>query len=193
VIEVLLVRENKSLYALLGILSFGPHSGYDIKQRIEQNLSHFWYESYGQIYPNLKKLVDQGWATSRTERGEGKPDRNVYEITQGGRDRLHEWLLAPIDRLPPEKNEMLLKLYFGRNLPLEANIQLIAEHRAMMTEVVGVFQGIEQMLGQGGNRPSPDYGLLSLRYGKKVVEAIVEWCDDSLEMLRMEQDKHEEA
>ncbi|PYI52519.1 PadR family transcriptional regulator [Paenibacillus flagellatus] len=58
------MRTNKSYYALLGLLAFGPHSGYDVKRRIEQQLSHFWSESYGQIYPNLKKLVEEGLATT---------------------------------------------------------------------------------------------------------------------------------
>jgi hypothetical protein len=44
-------RATTSRYALLGMLSLGPGSGYDLKKRIEGSLAHFWSESYGQIYP----------------------------------------------------------------------------------------------------------------------------------------------
>src|SRR6267378_1332508 len=40
--------------ALLGLLSLGSMSGYDIRQLISQSIGHFWSESYGQIYPGLK-------------------------------------------------------------------------------------------------------------------------------------------
>src|SRR5690606_31454678 len=101
-----MARENKSLYALLGILSLRPRSGYEIKKLIEQSLIHFWREGYGQIYPNLKKLVAQGFATVHTEEQSGKPDKMVYTITEKGREQLLLWLKKPIRQLPPEKNEL---------------------------------------------------------------------------------------
>src|SRR5258707_12735330 len=61
-----MAKENKSRYALLGMLSIRPGSGYDIKKFMEQSTSNFWHESYGQIYPLLKQLVDEGLATSHT-------------------------------------------------------------------------------------------------------------------------------
>jgi len=54
------MKENKSKYAIMGMLSMGPVSGYDIKKRFEESLSYFWNESYGQIYPILKKITQTG-------------------------------------------------------------------------------------------------------------------------------------
>lgn len=42
-------RENNSRYALLGLLTFGPSSGYDLGNLIDVSLKHFWNESWGQI------------------------------------------------------------------------------------------------------------------------------------------------
>ena len=50
-----MAKENRSKYAVLGMLATGPKSGYDIKQTIETSIGHFWNESYGQIYPILKR------------------------------------------------------------------------------------------------------------------------------------------
>jgi PadR family transcriptional regulator AphA len=57
---------------------------------IRQSVGHFWNESYGQIYPNLKKLASEGLVSRKTERQKGKPDRHVYSITDKGRERLKE-------------------------------------------------------------------------------------------------------
>ena len=65
-----MTKENKSKYALLGILSMCPGSGYDIKKLMEQSTSNFWSESYGQIYPILKQLVAADLATRHTEKQE---------------------------------------------------------------------------------------------------------------------------
>ncbi|HEY1421381.1 MAG TPA: PadR family transcriptional regulator, partial [Candidatus Dormibacteraeota bacterium] len=47
-------------YVLLGMLANGPQSGYDIKQLADISTRHFWAISYGQIYPELKRLVKAG-------------------------------------------------------------------------------------------------------------------------------------
>src|SRR5580700_9952877 len=82
--------------ALLGLLSLGPMSGYDIRQLIQQSIGHFWSESYGQIYPGLKRLEAVGLVAKKTERKHGSPDRYVYSLTADGRDRLREWLKLPV-------------------------------------------------------------------------------------------------
>jgi DNA-binding PadR family transcriptional regulator len=51
------MREVKSKYAILGMLSIAPMSGYDIKKQVETSISNFWSESYGQIYPALRNLA----------------------------------------------------------------------------------------------------------------------------------------
>lgn len=75
-----MAKENKSRYALLGVLSVCPGSGYDIKKFMEQSTGYFWSESYGQIYPLLKQLEQEGLATHHTEKQEGKPERYVYAL-----------------------------------------------------------------------------------------------------------------
>src|SRR5262245_4630585 len=88
-------KENRSRYALLGLLSWGPMSGYDIKKVAEQSIANFWNESYGQIYPMLKRLAAEGLATASGEKQVGKPDRYVYALTEQGRKALQGWLRKP--------------------------------------------------------------------------------------------------
>ena len=50
-------RSSSSKEVLLGLLAIQPMSGYDLGQNIRTSVGHFWNESYGQIYPNLKALA----------------------------------------------------------------------------------------------------------------------------------------
>ena len=57
---------------LLGLLTIEPMSGYDLGQTIRASVGHFWNESYGQIYPNLKKLAAAGLCHREDREAEGQ-------------------------------------------------------------------------------------------------------------------------
>ena len=54
-----MARENRTRFAILGMLMSGPKSGYDLKQDFEQRISPFWSESLGQIYPALHRMDEE--------------------------------------------------------------------------------------------------------------------------------------
>ena len=58
---------NKTRFAVLGLLSIRPMSGYDLKHTIEASTRNFWNESYGQIYPALRALADAGLVMRQPE------------------------------------------------------------------------------------------------------------------------------
>jgi DNA-binding PadR family transcriptional regulator len=70
-------RSSSSMEVLLGLLAIDSMSGYDLGLTIRSSVGHFWNESYGQIYPNLKKLAADGFVTAKMERQKGKPDRRI--------------------------------------------------------------------------------------------------------------------
>src|SRR5690348_6135284 len=78
---------------ILGMLALGRNTGYEIKQFVDRSTRHFWAASYGQIYPELKRLEDQGLVRSRPEPS-GKRARTVFELTDEGRATLEGWLEA---------------------------------------------------------------------------------------------------
>src|SRR2546429_5742806 len=81
-------RANTSRYAILGVLSRRPMSGYDVKKLIERSIAHFWSESYGQIYPILNRLAAEGLAERRREGQPGQPDRPAHSLPSNGRPEL---------------------------------------------------------------------------------------------------------
>lgn len=179
-----MAKENKSKYAVLGVLSICPGSGYDIKKLMEQSTSNFWHESYGQIYPILKQLTEEGLATSQAEKQEGKPERYVYTLTERGTEELQRWLTEPVEYVV-ERNELLLKLYFGARIPREKNIEHVRTFQQLQTQLLRKYENIELYLQTGmTSAPKLLYPLLTLRYGKHRCQALLAWCEETLATLQ---------
>ena len=102
----------KTIYTLLSMLSMKPMSGYDIKRALKHMVNHFWSESDGQIYPGLKKCIDEGLATSKTSQNLNQHAlKKTYQITPEGRSVLSEWLNDSVYK-STQRDEGLLKLTF---------------------------------------------------------------------------------
>ncbi len=174
------MKETKSKYAVLGMLSICPMSGYDIKKRVGESISNFWSESYGQIYPILKRLVDEELVTKTVERQSGKPDRHVYALTERGRKELHRWLAeGAVPKV--ERNEFLLKLFFGEEISPTINIKHVEKYREIQLHLLEKYEMIKQEIE---NKHADDsdlpYWLMTLRYGQHVSQALLRWCDETL-------------
>ncbi|MBW2118087.1 MAG: PadR family transcriptional regulator [Deltaproteobacteria bacterium] len=183
------MKESKSKYAVMGILSIGPVSGYDIKKKFEKSLSYFWSESYGQIYPILKRLATEGLAIRSIQKQTGKPDRHIYALTDKGRKALREWMIRPVGRLIG-RHEILLKLFFGHQVSLEDNIRQVEHFRELQSEKLKEIIASEEMLKTDyKDNPNLTYWLMTLRYGQYINRAYLRWCDETLAILKgMEQE-----
>ncbi|GHO63771.1 hypothetical protein KSC_026630 [Ktedonobacter sp. SOSP1-52] len=182
-----MVKENKSRYAILGMLALKPASGYGIKKLMEQSTSNFWSESYGQIYPILKRLTEEGLATSHAEKQEGKPERNIYALTEQGKAELVNWL-SELGEEAPERIEILLKLFFGQLLPVEANIAHVEQFREIQQRLLHKYQDIERYLQDCVREASLDethemYSLITVRYGILHCQSLLAWCEETLATL----------
>ena len=178
------MKETKSRYAILGMLSICPMSGYDIKKGVEETISNFWSESYGQIYPMLKRLVSEKLVVKTVERQAGKPDRHVYELTSRGRAELRTWLAkSAVPKV--QRNELLLKLFFGEEVSPTTSLRHVAQARedqlALLEKYKAVEKGIRSKYAKDPNSP---YWLMTLNYGQHVSRAVVEWCDQSERTLK---------
>ena len=178
-----MAKENKSKYAMMGVLSLCPGSGYDIKKFMEQSTSNFWSESYGQIYPILKQLVEEGLAARHAEKQEGKPEKYIYTLTQQGKAELRDWLSEPI--VPAvERNELLLKLLFGAHVPLEKNKEHIHAFHELQLQLLKKYEGIERgLVAKAQDDATLLYPLMTVRYGIHRCRALLTWCDETLATL----------
>src|SRR5580700_9712494 len=103
---------SRTAYVVLGILAIHDNqSGYEIRKTIEQSVGFFWGESYGQLYPTLKRLVGERLIVAEGPDA-GKRARRAYSIAPAGRECLKQWLAVPYRDDPP-RDEFLLKLFFA--------------------------------------------------------------------------------
>jgi DNA-binding PadR family transcriptional regulator len=169
---------------LLGLLSVESMSGYDLGQTIRTSVGFFWNESYGQIYPNLKRLAAEGCVTAKKERQTGKPDKRVYSITEKGRERLAAWLeVEPQPEIA--RNELLLKLFFGAQISPEISIEhvqrMMKRERAFLRE----FRRIEsEEISKNHHYPDAPYWKMAARFGQLELEAHQRWGEETLDELR---------
>jgi DNA-binding PadR family transcriptional regulator len=175
-------RENKTKYAVLGLLMYASLSGYDIRRIYADSLGNFWSESYGAIYPILKRLEEEGLATREVERQTGKPDRNVYTITDLGREEMHQWLAQPADPVR-ERVEVLLKLFHGWEVGPAAMIEHVERFRAEHVALLERYAHYDEMMTRDNEPPAP-YWLMTVSCGRHTSEAFVAWCDETLAKLQ---------
>ncbi|HEX3804029.1 MAG TPA: PadR family transcriptional regulator, partial [Solirubrobacteraceae bacterium] len=71
---------SPTAYVILGMVSEQPRSGYEIKATVDGTTRFFWAASYGQIYPELKRLAEAGLVVG-SDAPTGGRRRTVYEIT----------------------------------------------------------------------------------------------------------------
>jgi PadR family transcriptional regulator AphA len=177
-------RAAKTPYALLGMLSIAPMSGYDIRKNIEETIAHFWNESYGQIYPALKRLHAEGLIARRNGATQAARDRQVYAITAKGREALQSWL-AESPSYEPARFELLLKVFFARNASPDHNLRHITEYRERTVRELAEYERIERTIKQSsGIHPDAPFWLMTLSYGRRKAQASLEWCDETLKGLR---------
>lgn len=115
------------------MLSLGSMTGYDLKKAITANIGYFWQEHYAQIYPMLKWLAEEGLTTSHIEKQKGKPDRHVYALTDKGHQELQRWLTSPVE-VQNIRHELLLKLFFSKQVLLSVSIKHIQRHRDLQVQ-----------------------------------------------------------
>jgi PadR family transcriptional regulator AphA len=112
-------------FALLGLLAENPKYGYEIKREFEGALGNVWSVSYGQLYPTLRKLSEQGCVTKRTEPGKKAAEKNIYSITDKGRKKLEEWLLKPLRSTYKVKDDFTLRFLFFSKLPRDRVVEYL--------------------------------------------------------------------
>ena len=162
---------SPTAYVILGMVSREPRSGYEIKAIVDQTTRFFWAASYGQIYPELKRLADAGLIEgSDAPRGDRK--RTVYEITADGEAELKDWL-----RRPPQTSEMreegLLKLFFSGLLePKEAAATL----REMRERRLELYERLSAMEPEKVELKDP-FPLMVLRAGIEFNQWFAKWCE----------------
>lgn len=173
------MKHSNVAYVILGFLAKceEPLSGYDIKQWVDSSVRLFFAASYGQIYPELKKLEAAGLVEGVANATGGRA-RTEYTITDAGSSELRAWLLLSESGLEM-RDEGLLRIFFAGELTKDERLTKLRELRAERMKSFEVLLAVH-----GGTREGisemPD---LVLSYGLGLHQYVIDWCDRAIEAV----------
>lgn len=112
---------------VLGLLTARPRTGYDVRK---------WLDIYGrvmgytapasQIYRQLARMEERGWAESVLDPRTTGPDAKLYSLTDAGRQVFDEWATGPYEPTArPMDPDFQVRMSFTQHLGPEAMLQLI--------------------------------------------------------------------
>lgn len=156
---------------VLGLLSEGERSGYDLLKRAEGSVAYMWTPAKSHLYAVLPRLVDAGLARRRNVRQQGRPDKQLYRLTPAGRNAVRQW----VESAPPASwDELLLKVFFAKLASRRAVTQQLEAARDEQQALLAEYEGV---------RPKTHYGGLTLRYGLALMPTRIAWLDDAIAEL----------
>jgi len=182
-------------HALLGLLSYQPMTGYELKQFFDSSIEHFWNAELSQIYPTLKSLEDADFVSKTIEVQESRPNRKVYEITEAGREEFLRWMRTPT---PPAdlRDPFLIKVFLGTELPVEDMLLLMRRQMEEHQKVIAFSESLLRPRIAGAvehekfSTRHALYWTLTLEMALAYRRAYVEWCERAMQLL--EEMLHEE-
>jgi DNA-binding PadR family transcriptional regulator len=166
-------------YALINLLAGEPMRGYDLARRFSISMANTWPAQHSQIYPELAKLVADGFIT---QTGQGPRGRKVYETTPAGLDALRAWLR----NTPPDYSvrfEALLRVFCLWALPTDEALAHLAHDRQEYARHLAQMKTAIATVGWGRS-PASRAGRLTIEFGLRFYEALIEWIDWASEQIR---------
>jgi PadR family transcriptional regulator AphA len=164
---------------VLGLVSIGEASGYDLARLAASTVAHIWTPSQSQIYKTLPRLAERGLTRTREIEQRGRPDKAVYRITRKGREVLRRWLDEVEDEPTSGRVVFPLKLFFCEFAsPATAQAQLAAYRRYLVRRLER-YEALRR-----GDRPfESDLPGLVLQHGIVRVNATLAWIDQTTAAL----------
>ncbi len=156
-----------SSYAVLALLNLKPWTAYELTNQAQRSLRYAWPKSERLLYSEPKKLVARGYATTHTE-SVGNRTRNVYEITEAGRDALKEWT-ATRTQPPHIEVEALLRLLFADHGSIDDLHRTLDE---LSTDIAARHDSVAELMASyfEGSHPFPERTHLSVLFATFQIE-----------------------
>jgi DNA-binding PadR family transcriptional regulator len=169
---------------LLGLLSTGERTGYDVRKWLDRYGTYVGYSAQtSQIYRQLGRMVDLEWATTRPDPRDTGPDAKLYVLTEVGRRRLDAWIDArhePSQR--PLDPEFALRMRFAGSASPQKALDLVRTELAFRRRQEQTKMPFDETIlthdaPEGGLRWFQDFSLLANERGHYMVRALIAWLE----------------
>ncbi|MFJ8013386.1 PadR family transcriptional regulator [Streptomyces sp. NPDC096339] len=154
-------------WAMLGLLSFpGERTGYELKKWADSSLRFFyWSPAISQIYAELRRLEDLGYASSARSGPEEARAKRRYAITDAGREALAGWAADTAEAGPPVlKHGLMLRIWLGHLAEPERLRTMVVEH---VERTRGELAAVREAMEHAADVPEWAFPALALRWSER--------------------------
>jgi DNA-binding PadR family transcriptional regulator len=176
---------KKTRYVLLGLLQEEELSGYEMKKIIDIRMSFFWQESFGQIYPELSKMVGEGLIdfSSIESKQKIKREKIIYKITPRGEKELKEWMEAENEK-DTSRSEFLLKMFLSTDKNVDEMRKHITAFKELSEQKLELFNLFDLQLNKDIEIHNNHKQILCvLNLGIRQAKLYINWSKEILENL----------
>lgn len=140
-------------YAILGLIASRPRSGYDISTEFNTTLSEFWNARHSQIYPELKKLTEEGMIQYEVAISGQVLEKKIYSITPAGKKDFMNWLSKDVPMEPTAKDIFRLRMYYSGQLSREDRRMLL---ESQLEQHIDRLEHLKQNQKKFSHVPDPE-------------------------------------
>ena len=177
------MKLNKTAYAILGLLTIEPMTGYAMRQMMKGSTSNFWSESDGQLYPALTLLSKQKLIVINKTKNESAREKKEYAITTAGHKVLKEWLKEPAET-KIVRDEFMLKLFFSANVDSTVILDAMNKKSVELQSGIGYMIKTKKELLQYKEKTSQYlYWDITADYGIALLEAKLKWSNEAIKRI----------
>lgn len=159
-------------YAILGLLHYSDMHGYRIKEHLENNFGYMWTINFGQIYPNLKALEEEGLIRMKriSPSKKGGPQKKMYTLKEAGRREFARWVARNPERPMILRDPFLLKFAFFGFGDEERSLEIVEKQIALHEKQLNRRRANLSRWGKQGI-----YVRLLAQLGVNLNEAYLQW------------------
>jgi DNA-binding PadR family transcriptional regulator len=162
--------------AVLALLALeGELSGYDLHRRVSRSIGHVWAPAKSRLYAVLPRLAADALAHGRQVRQSGRPDKQLYAISDAGRAAVQAWL----ETVEPgaTADTVHLKVFLGGLTTHDVLRRHLEQHLEDLRRRLGELEELEHSnTGRGNDR----YHRYLIELGLRSTRGSIDWAEEVL-------------
>ena len=172
-------------HGILGLLNYGDMTGYEIMTAFRDSLQFFWSANTSQIYRELQTLRSKGFVTCHKVEQSSKPDKNIFSITESGREELRAWLRE--ENYGKRNMGLLMKVFFSGEISREENMERFRHLQSYCDEFVKGLNAADRSADAYrmvvNDKEKTAYWKMTMRFGELYTQMLSAWCDECMTIL----------
>lgn len=171
-------------YVILGLLNQQSRSGYNLSTELGGALREFWSANHSQIYPELKRLTEEGLVSYKVEISGTVLERKVYSLTEAGKAEFLEWLHREEDMTPTPKDVFRLRMFFANEMDPDRRVHLTEHELQMHRDRLAHLKHQQEQFPAVPDENDPSFGDYLVLLGAVMrEEAACAWLSRCLEIM----------